>query len=81
MSGAFTEDPRLAVDELVPLYRDVLAAHADDPDLGWCLICEQSRCESWRSAYSRLFRAGELRGEHERWRRLVEPDAPEKERS
>jgi hypothetical protein len=73
MSGPFTEDPRLLPRGPVPRSRDTLAAHSDDPVLGICPRCRHSRCEAWRLAYGRLYRAGELAGAHARWRDLITP--------
>lgn len=60
MSGPFTEDPRLFTPRLIEYYRETMGIHADDPVLGACLVCKESRCPDWRFARTRLACAGEL---------------------
>jgi hypothetical protein len=59
VSGPFTEDPRLPAVDLVPLYREMLAIHAGNPEHGYCVLCGQDHCDLWRFAYGELVRAGE----------------------
>lgn len=46
--------------DLAQQYHDLLAAHADDPALGACALCQRTRCSEWRHAYEQLVCAGEL---------------------
>ena len=39
---------------LIAYYRQVAATHANDPIIGLCLLCKESRCGDWRSATERL---------------------------
>ncbi|MFV2008449.1 MULTISPECIES: hypothetical protein [unclassified Micromonospora] len=47
-------------EDLVAVYRDMLAAHTDSPTLKVCVSCLRSRCDDWRWAYERLAAAGRL---------------------
>lgn len=60
LSGPYSGDPvELSPDQMAH-YRDLLAAHADDPLLGACPTCRQTRCREWRHAWVALTSAGEL---------------------
>jgi hypothetical protein len=59
MSGPFTEDPTFTRD-VIECYREMVRIHADDPVLGTCAICGESRCPDWRYAKARLACVGAL---------------------
>ena len=46
--------------DLIQHFRDLLAIHADDPSLGACPVCLETRCWDWRQAWEQLTGAGEL---------------------
>lgn len=47
-------------DELAAYYRQVLTAHATNPESGTCPVCNVPRCPDWRSAYDTLAAAHQL---------------------
>lgn len=59
MSGPHVEEPAPLSTQLLAYYRELMAAHADDPITGVCAVCQVRRCEDWRFARERLLCAGE----------------------
>jgi hypothetical protein len=57
--GAFFEPAAISA-ELVAHYWQVMLAHGDDPSLGACVTCKQTRCAEWRWMRNQLLSAGLL---------------------
>ena len=53
-------EPTDLTDEQVAAYRQVLVAHALDPELGVCRVCQVLRCEQWVDAFDKLALAKQL---------------------
>jgi hypothetical protein len=60
MSGPNGGEPRSLSVELAQHYSDLLLVHADDPVLGACPVCLETRCAEWRYTFAQLVSAGEM---------------------
>jgi hypothetical protein len=60
MSGPYFDNPEPMPALLIRRYREMFAAHADNPQLGACPVCDVAACDEWRWAAAQLIISGEL---------------------